>query len=153
MRRAAARVATRRGSSITIRPSTTLDRRSGTIVVLPAPGSAVSTAVPGPSGPKAAHSSGMAASTGSTGPVWGMRKFVDDAADDHRTEGDDKPPAVWSVAVTDDCEVCDDLRVVLTVEPVGEAGRGTVAHLSPDGARRLQRALAAALKELGQPSA
>lgn len=80
-----------------------------------------------------------------------MRKFVDDAADDHTVEGDDKAPAVWSVAVTDDCEVCDgEPRVVLTVEPKGEHGRGTVAHLGADGARRLRRALASALREFGE---
>ena len=80
-----------------------------------------------------------------------MRKFVDDAADDHQTDGDDKPPAVWSVAVTDDCDVCEgEPRIVLTVEPRGEHGRGTVAHLGPDTARRLRRALAAALREVGE---
>lgn len=86
-----------------------------------------------------------------------MRKFVDDAADDHTVEGDtddgadDKAPAVWSVSVTDDCEVCDgEPRVVLTVEPKGEHGRGTVAHLGADGARRLRRALASALREFGE---
>lgn len=83
-----------------------------------------------------------------------MRKFIDDAADDHSADADtddDKPPVVWSVALTDDCEACDgDIRVVLTVEPAGEAGRGTVAHLAPDTVRRLRRALAAALKEVGE---
>lgn len=80
-----------------------------------------------------------------------MRKFVDDAADDHTVDGDDKPPAVWSVSLTDDCDVCDgDVRIVLTVEPKGEHGRGTVAHLNPATARRLRRALAAALREVGE---
>jgi hypothetical protein len=80
-----------------------------------------------------------------------MRKFVDDAGDDHpEADDDDKGPAVWSVAVTDDCEACDDVRVVVTVEPRGEAGRGTVAHLSPETARRLRRALAGALREVGE---
>ena len=84
-----------------------------------------------------------------------MRRFVDDAADDHPPseldEEEGKAPAVWSVLVSDDCESCDDLRVVVTVEPVGEHGSGAVAHLAPAGARRLRKALAAALKELGQP--
>lgn len=81
-----------------------------------------------------------------------MRKFVDDAADDHPdTDDDDKPPVVWSVAVTDDCDACEgDLRVILTVEPRGEQGRGTVAHLAPGTVRRLRAALAGALRELGQ---
>ena len=74
---------------------------------------------------------------------------MDDAVDDHPTD-EDKAQASWSVALLDDCEGCEDLRVVLTVEPVGEHGRGVVAHLGPDGARRLRRALAAALKEIGE---
>lgn len=78
-----------------------------------------------------------------------MRRFVDDATDDH-PEDEDKAPASWSVALLDDCESCEDLRVVLTLEPVGEHGRGVVAHLAPDGARRLRRALAMALKEIGE---
>ena len=86
-----------------------------------------------------------------------MRRFVDDAHDDHpasdvgEDEDEGKAPAVWSVLVSDDCESCGDLRVVLTVEPVAEAGMGSVAHLSPASAKRLRQALAAALKELGQP--
>ena len=82
-----------------------------------------------------------------------MRRFVDDAADDH-PEGEDeeeKAPAAWSVLVSDDCESCNDLRVVVTVEPIGEHGTGAVAHLAPSSVRRLRSALAAALKELGQP--
>lgn len=66
-------------------------------------------------------------------------------------EDEDKAPVVWSVLVSDDCESCDDLRVVLTVEPVGGAGTGAVAHLAPSTARRLRNALGAALKELGEP--
>jgi hypothetical protein len=75
---------------------------------------------------------------------------VDDAVDDHPTD-EDKATASWSVALLDDCDGCEaELRVVLTVEPAGEHGRGVVAHLAPDGARRLRRALAAALKEIGE---
>ena len=73
---------------------------------------------------------------------------MDDATDDH-PEDEDKAPASWSVALLDDCESCDDLRVVLTLEDVGAHGRGVVAHLSPDNALRLRRALATALKEIG----
>ena len=78
-----------------------------------------------------------------------MRRFVDDATDDH-PDDEDKAPASWSVALLDDCEGCDDLRVVVTLEDAGEHGRGVVAHLAPDNARRLRRALAAALKEIGE---
>jgi hypothetical protein len=78
-----------------------------------------------------------------------VRRFVDDATDDH-PDDEDKAPASWSVALLDDCEGCGDLRVVVTLEDAGEHGRGVVAHLSADNARRLRRALAAALKEIGE---
>jgi hypothetical protein len=39
---------------------------------------------------------------------------------------------------------------VLTVEEAGRAGYGVIAHLAPDGARRLRVALADALKEVGE---
>lgn len=82
-----------------------------------------------------------------------MRRFIEDGADDHPAEADlddEKAPANWSVAVTDDCEPCSNPRVILTVEPRGEHGRGVVAHLAPDSARRLRRALASALREIGE---
>jgi hypothetical protein len=41
-------------------------------------------------------------------------------------------------------------RVVLTVEPLGANGEGLVAHLAPDNARRLRKALADALREVGE---
>ena len=52
--------------------------------------------------------------------------------------------------MSDDCEGCGDLRVVLTLEEAGRAGQGVVAHLAPATARRLRAALAAALTELGE---
>ena len=79
-----------------------------------------------------------------------MRRSIDDAADDHPSGDDDKPPSSWMVGLTDDCEACDDLRVVLTIEDVGAAGAGVVAHLAPATARRLRIALADALRELGE---
>jgi hypothetical protein len=39
---------------------------------------------------------------------------------------------------------------VLTLEEVGRAGTGVVAHLAPAGARRLREALGAALREIGE---
>lgn len=54
------------------------------------------------------------------------------------------------VGVSDDCDGCADLRVVLTLEEVGRAGTGVVAHLAPATARRLRGAIAAALRELGE---
>ncbi len=54
------------------------------------------------------------------------------------------------VQISDDCEMCDDLRVVVTLEEVGRAGTGLVAHLDAEGARRLRGALADALREVGE---
>ena len=79
-----------------------------------------------------------------------MRRFVDDATDDHPAGDEDKAPASWSVALLDDCEGCDDLRVELTLEEEGGHGTGVVAHLAPATARRLRGALAAALREVGE---
>ncbi len=55
------------------------------------------------------------------------------------------------VQLIDDCEACDDLRVTVTLEELGGAGEGVVAHLDADGARRLRGALADALREVGEP--
>ena len=77
-----------------------------------------------------------------------MKKSIDFAHDDH-PDGDELPGAAWAVAIRDDCEGCDDLRIELTIEDRGAHGTGTVAHLSPASARRLQAALNAALVEIG----
>lgn len=79
-----------------------------------------------------------------------MRRSIDDAADDHPADDDDRPPASWAIGMSDDCEACADLRVVLTLEEVGRPGQGVVAHLAPPTARRLREAIAAALAELGE---
>ena len=79
-----------------------------------------------------------------------VRRSIDDAVDDHPSGDADRPKASWAVGMSDDCEGCADLRVVLTLEEVGQAGRGVVAHLAPTTARRLRGALAAALVELGE---
>lgn len=79
-----------------------------------------------------------------------MRRSIDDALDDHPDGDDERPPASWAVGMSDDCEGCGDLRVVLTLEERGRPGQGVVAHLEPATARRLRRALAAALAELGE---
>jgi len=63
---------------------------------------------------------------------------------------DDVTPLSWTVAVSDDYDDAEP-RVQLTVERLGEAGEGLVAHLSPTNARRLRQALADALREVGQP--
>jgi hypothetical protein len=81
-----------------------------------------------------------------------MRRSIDDALDDHPEGDDERPPASWAVALTDDCEACGEgeLRVVLTLEEAGRGGLGLVAHLAPDTARRLRAAIAAALREIGE---
>ncbi|HEY1734533.1 MAG TPA: hypothetical protein VGG23_08810 [Acidimicrobiales bacterium] len=79
-----------------------------------------------------------------------MRRSIDDHLDDHPAGDDERLPASWAVGLSDDCESCDDIRVVLTLEEAGRAGYGVVAHLAPDGARRLRVALADALKEVGE---
>ena len=62
---------------------------------------------------------------------------------------DDPTPVAWTVSVSDDY-VDAEPRVQMTVERVGDAGNGLVAHLSPTNARRLRTALADALKEIGE---
>ena len=78
-----------------------------------------------------------------------MKKSVDFAFDDHPEDGE-RPRVSWAVAITDDCEDCEDLRVEVTVEEDGRRGTGLVAHLTPATARRLQAALGRALRELGE---
>jgi hypothetical protein len=55
----------------------------------------------------------------------------------------------WALSICDDYDDADP-RIQLTVEEVGAAGTGMVAHLDPDRARRLRLALATALRQVGQ---
>ncbi len=82
-----------------------------------------------------------------------MRRSIDDARDDHPADDEERPGASWAVALEDACDECGEgeLRVVLTLEEVGRPGLGVIAHLAPDTARRLRAAVAAALKEIGEP--
>ena len=80
-----------------------------------------------------------------------MKKLADYGTDDHPTDDPERASAAWSVVSLDDCDGCDDLRVELTLEEAGQAGRGVVAHLAPATARRLRAALATALREMGEP--
>jgi hypothetical protein len=79
-----------------------------------------------------------------------VKKLLDYGRDDHPGDDPDKAQVAWSVVAFDDCEMCADLRVELTVEEVGHPGAGLAAHLSPAGARQLARALGNALRELGE---
>lgn len=83
-----------------------------------------------------------------------MRRSIDD----YPFSEDDLPPDAdeldiqrvsWGVAISDDYEDAEP-RVVLTVEEVGNAGAGLIAHLSPAVARRLRLALRDALAEAGE---
>jgi len=80
-----------------------------------------------------------------------VRKFIDEGSDDHPSD-QDKATMNWVVAVNDDCDGCNDLRVVLTVEERDRKGEGLVAHLGAAAARRLRAALTAALREIGEDS-
>ncbi len=80
-----------------------------------------------------------------------MRRSIDDlpqSGGDVPPGLDDGVPMSWAVAISDDYDDAAP-RVVLTVEEVGRAGGGLVAHLDPESARRLRAALRAALKEVG----
>jgi hypothetical protein len=77
-----------------------------------------------------------------------MRRSIDDAATESLPEVDAEAVS-WAVAIADDYEDAQP-RVVLTVEEVGRAGYGLVAHLTPDVARRLRVALRDALSEIGE---
>jgi hypothetical protein len=79
-----------------------------------------------------------------------MKKLADYGTDDHPPDDPERVPLSWIVAVLDDCDECVDPRVELTVEEVGENGRGLVGHLSPDSARKLRAAIATGLKEIGE---
>jgi hypothetical protein len=79
-----------------------------------------------------------------------VKKSIDYAFDAHPDDDEERPRVAWSVAVLDDCEGCDDLRVELVVEEEGGSGTGLVGHFSPATARRLRAALAAALREVGE---
>jgi hypothetical protein len=80
-----------------------------------------------------------------------VKKLVDYGRDDHPADDPERAQLAWAVAAFDDCDSCNDLRVELTVEEVGRPGAGLVAHLSPEGARRVVRALSGALREIGEP--
>ena len=77
-----------------------------------------------------------------------MRRSIDDAATESLPEVDAEAVS-WAVAIADDYEDAQP-RVVLTVEEVGRAGYGLIAHLTPDLTRRLRVALRDALAEIGE---
>ena len=81
-----------------------------------------------------------------------MRRSIDDypfQPSDLPAGDEDAKLISWGVAISDDYDDATP-RVVLTVEPLGANGEGLVAHLAPDNARRLRKALADALREVGE---
>jgi hypothetical protein len=87
--------------------------------------------------------------------VWlthSVKKQADYGSDDHPAGDPDRAPMTWVVNAMDDCEECGDVRVELIVEETGRQGAGLAAHFSPESARRLRAALAAALREMGEPA-
>lgn len=83
-----------------------------------------------------------------------MRRSIDDhpfdpAEDPVVAEDEEIAKLSWAVAIADDYDDAEP-RVVLTVEEVGRAGEGLVAHLQPEQARRLRVAIRDALKEVGE---
>jgi hypothetical protein len=79
-----------------------------------------------------------------------VRRSIDDHLDDHPAGDDERLPASWAIGISDDCEACGDIRIVMTLEEAGRAGYGVIAHLAPETARRLRVAIADALKEVGE---
>ena len=81
-----------------------------------------------------------------------MRRSIDDYPfrdEDLPPGADDAAKLSWAVAISDDYDDAEP-RVVLTVEEVGRAGEGLVAHLSGPQARRLRMALRDAMREIGE---
>ena len=79
-----------------------------------------------------------------------MKKLADYGRDDHPADDPERAQVAWTVALLDDCDECEGLRVELTLEEVGHPGAGVVSHLAPPTARRLRAALGAALREMGE---
>ncbi len=81
-----------------------------------------------------------------------MRRSIDDhpfTPEEMPASDDDLQRISWAVAISDDYDDGEP-RVVLTVEEVGAAGAGLIAHLPPAIARRLRVALRDALREIGE---
>lgn len=79
-----------------------------------------------------------------------MKKLADYGLDDHPGDDPERARLAWAVAVLDDCEECDEVRVELTLEEEGRPGAGHVGHFAAESARRLRAALATALREIGE---
>ena len=49
---------------------------------------------------------------------------------------------------SDDCGVCDDVRIHVTLEDVDETGAALAAHLAPGSAEQLRDAIDQALRDV-----
>jgi len=83
-----------------------------------------------------------------------VRRSIDDhpfdpTLDPVVADDPDLTPVSWGVAISDDYDDGEP-RVIVTVEEIGRRGEGLAAHLLPDEARRVRRALRDALKEVGE---
>ena len=83
-----------------------------------------------------------------------MRRSIDDhpfdpSLDPVVADDPDLTPVSWAVAISDDYDDAEP-RVVLTVDEIGRAGEGLVAHLLPVEARRIRMAIRDALREVGE---
>jgi hypothetical protein len=81
-----------------------------------------------------------------------VRRSIDDhpfTPEELPESDDDLQQLSWAVAISDDYDDAQP-RVVLTLEEVGRAGAGLVAHLPAPIARRLRTALRDALREVGE---
>ena len=81
-----------------------------------------------------------------------VKKSVDFSLDDHPADDGERSRIAWAVAIMDDCDGCEDLRVELTMEQEGRPGTGLVAHLNAASARRLRAAVGSALRDIGEDS-
>lgn len=79
-----------------------------------------------------------------------VKQSIDFGLDDHPQDDDERARTAWAVAVVDDCDGCDDLRVEVTLEEEGRSALGLTAHLAPSTARRLRAALGAGLRAVGE---
>ena len=68
-----------------------------------------------------------------------MKKSIDFSLDT-TADDDERARVAWAVAVVDDCEGCDDLRIEVTLEDEGASGTGVTATWAAATARRLRAA-------------
>jgi len=79
-----------------------------------------------------------------------VKKLADYGCDDHPDADPERAQAARAAAALDDCDLCGEVRVELTLEEVGRAGTGVVAHLAPQTAKRMVAALNLGLRDIGE---